>query len=136
MIREIVRDPLALQKKAEEATKDDLWIGTDLQDTLNFHRENCLGLAANMIGENKNIIIVSMGFIDLLMFNPTMISKESPYQTVESCLSLIGSRPTKRFERIKVTYFDARWKEKTLTLNGLAAQICQHEMDHLQGIVI
>ncbi|AGM98932.1 peptide deformylase [Streptococcus iniae] len=136
MIRDIVKDPLFLQKKAIKANKEDKLIGKDLQDTLNYHRESCLGLAANMIGENKRIIIVSMGFIDLLMFNPKIISKDKPYQTQESCLSLKGSRPTQRFEEIKVSYLDSNWKEKTLTLKGLAAQICQHEMDHLEGIII
>lgn len=136
MIRKIVKDPLFLQQVAKEATKEDIQIGTDLLDTLAFHRENCLGLAANMIGESKRIIVVSMGFVDLVMFNPKVVSQREPYQTEESCLSLTGSRPTKRFSEIKVEYYDHNWRRKSLTLSGLPAQICQHELDHLEGILI
>lgn len=136
MIRDIVKDPLFLQQKAVPATKEDLKIGTDLLDTLAFHREKCLGMAANMIGDSKRIIIVSTGFVDLLMFNPEIVSKSDLYETEESCLSLSGSRKTKRFKEIKVTYLDHKWKRKSLTLTGLVAQICQHELDHLDGILI
>lgn len=75
MIREIITDHFLLQQKAQVAKKEDLWIGQDLQDTLAFYRQECLGMAANMIGEQKRIVIVSMGFIDLVMFNPVMVSK-------------------------------------------------------------
>lgn len=136
MIRKIVKDPLFLQQVAKDATKEDIQIGTDLLDTLAFHRENCLGLAANMIGESKRIIVVSMGFVDLVMFNPKVLSQKELYQTEESCLSLTGSRPTERFAEIKVEYYDHNWRRKSLTLSGLPAQICQHELDHLEGILI
>lgn len=136
MICKLVKDPLFLQQIAKEATKEDIQIGTDLLDTLAFHRENCLGMAANMIGESKRIIVVSMGFVDLVMFNPKVVSQKEPYQTEESCLSLTGSRPTKRFAEIKVEYRDHNWRRKSLTLSGLPAQICQHELDHLEGILI
>ncbi|CAM4297148.1 peptide deformylase [Streptococcus penaeicida] len=136
MIRKIVKDPLFLQQVAKDATKEDIQIGTDLLDTLAFHRENCLGMAANMIGESKRIIVVSMGFVDLVMFNPKVVSQKEPYLTEESCLSLTGSRPTKRFSEIKVEYHDHNWRRKSLTFSGLPAQICQHELDHLEGILI
>lgn len=136
MLRTIVKDPLFLSEKAQVATKEDLWIGKDLQDTLTYHRDRCIGLAANMIGEKKAVIIISMGFVDLVMFNPQIIKQSGVYQTEESCLSLTGSKPTKRFETITVRYLDMNWREKNLTLTGLPAQICQHEMDHLEGKLI
>ncbi|EHI69548.1 peptide deformylase [Streptococcus ictaluri 707-05] len=101
-----------LQVKSHPAKKEDIWIGKDLQDTLAFHRDKCLGMAANMIGESKRVIIVSMGFVDLVMFNPRLVSKEEPFETEESFLSLTGSRKTKRYDKIKVTYLDMNWKEK------------------------
>ncbi|MGT2887422.1 peptide deformylase [Streptococcus didelphis] len=136
MIKDIVKDPLFLQQKSVLATKEDKWIGKDLQDTLSFHRETCLGLAANMIGQKKEIIIVSMGFVDLLMFNPKLVEKSQPYETTETCLSLKGARKTRRYHQIKVDYLDLNWRKKSLSLTGLAAQICQHELDHLEGILI
>lgn len=136
MIREIVTDTFFLQQKSKAATKEDLWIGQALQDTLSFHRDHCLGLAANMIGEQKRVIIISMGFVDLVMFNPVMVSKKEAYETEESCLSLTGSRQTKRYTSITVEYVDLNWKPKRLRLSGLPAQICQHELDHLEGILI
>ncbi|HEK9246016.1 TPA: peptide deformylase, partial [Streptococcus equi subsp. equi] len=114
----------------------DLWIGQDLQDTLAYYRDSCLGLAANMIGENKRVIIISMGFVDLVMFNPVLIAKREAFEAEESCLSLIGQRKTKRYQEIKVDYLDAHWHKKSLRLTGLPAQICQHELDHLEGILI
>ncbi|MBA2794968.1 peptide deformylase [Streptococcus porcinus] len=136
MIRQIVKDPFFLQQVSKQATKEDLPIGKDLQDTLAFHRENCLGLAANMIGESKRIIIISMGFVDLVMFNPKLVKKSDSYITEESCLSLSGNQKTKRYQNITVEYLDLNWRKKSLSLNGLVAQICQHELDHLDGILI
>ncbi|MFI3615024.1 peptide deformylase [Streptococcus uberis] len=136
MIRDIVKDPLFLQQKSVLATKEDIKIGTDLLDTLAYHRENCLGMAANMIGESKRIIIISMGFVDLVMFNPMIINKKDPFHAEESCLSLSGSRKTTRYKEIKVDYLDHHWMKKSLTLTGLPAQVCQHELDHLEGILI
>lgn len=93
-------------------------------------------MAANMIGEQKRIVIVSMGFIDLVMFNPVIVSKKGIYQTKESCLSLSGYRKTQRYDKITVEYLDHNWRPKRLSLTGLTAQICQHELDHLEGILI
>ncbi|WP_373760593.1 peptide deformylase [Streptococcus ferus] len=136
MIRPIVKDIFFLQQKAELATRDDFAVGQDLQDTLAAHKDNCLGMAANMIGINKQIIIVSIGFTDLVMYNPVMTAKTQPYQTEESCLSLTGSRTTKRYREITVTFYNQEWQKQTLVFTGLSAQIIQHEMDHLNGVLI
>ena len=136
MIKPIVRDVVFLGQKSVPATKDDLQIGRDLMDTLRANRERCVGMAANMIGVRKNIIIVNMGFVDVVMFNPVIIKKDTPYETEEGCLSLDGVRKTKRYENIEVEYYDFAWKKQRQKLTGWTAQICQHEMDHLEGIII
>lgn len=136
MIKEIVKDTFFLAQKSEEATKADLYLATDLQDTLNANRENCVGMAANMIGVKKRAIIVNMGLGDLVMFNPVMTNKSLPFDTEESCLSLVRSRSTRRYQKIDVTFMDKNWNKQSLTLTGLPAQICQHELDHLEGIII
>ncbi|MGT2832927.1 peptide deformylase [Streptococcus halotolerans] len=136
MIKTIVKDIFFLGQKSQRASKEDLYIGQDLEDTLNYHRETCLGLAANMIGYQKRVIIISLGFVELVMFNPEIVAKSEPFNTEESCLSLTGSRPTKRYRQISVTYRDSNWMTKTITLKDLPAQICQHELDHLEGIII
>ena len=136
MVKPIVRDVLFLGQKSEPATKDDLQVGRDLMDTLRANRERCVGMAANMIGVKKNIIIVNMGMIDVVMFNPVITKKDIPYETEEGCLSLDGVRPTTRYQNIEVEYYEFMWKKKKQKLTGWAAQICQHEIDHLQGRII
>lgn len=136
MVKQIVRDILFLGQKSEPATKADLQVGRDLQDTLRANRERCVGMAANMIGVKKNIIIVSMGFLDVVMFNPVIVSKSGPYETEEGCLSLDGVRKTTRYQNVEVEYYDFDWKRQRQKLSGWTAQICQHEMDHLEGRVI
>lgn len=136
MVRAIVRDVLFLGQKSSPATKDDLQIGIDLQDTLRANRERCVGMAANMIGYKKNIIIVSLGFVNVVMFNPRIIKKDTPYETEEGCLSLDGVRKTKRFQNIEVEYLDMQWKKQKIKLSGWNAQIAQHEIDHLSGKII
>lgn len=136
MVKPIVRDVFLLGQKSEPATKDDLQVGRDLMDTLRANRERCVGMAANMIGVKKNIIIVNMGMIDVVMFNPVITKKDIPYETEEGCLSLDGVRPTTRYQNIEVEYYDFMWKKKKQKLTGWAAQICQHEIDHLQGRII
>ena len=88
MVKQIVRDVFFLGQPSEPATKADIQVGKDLQDTLRANRERCVGMAANMIGVKKNIIIVNMGFIDVVMFNPVIVSKHDMYETEEGCLSL------------------------------------------------
>ena len=136
MVRDIVRDVFSLGQKSVPATKDDMYIGKDLMDTLAAHREGCVGMAANMIGEKKRIIIVNMGFIDVVMYNPVLLRKDTPYETEEGCLSLTGVRKTTRYENIEVEYYDSAWKKQKKKLSGWTAQICQHELDHLDGIII
>ena len=136
MVKQIVRDILFLGQKSEPATKEDLQVGRDLQDTLRANRERCVGMAANMIGVKKNIIIVSMGFLDVVMFNPVIVSKSGPYETEEGCLSLDGVRKTTRYHNMEVEYYDFDWKRQRQKLSGWTAQICQHEMDHLEGKII
>lgn len=136
MVKQIVRDVFFLGQKSEPATKADIQVGIDLQDTLRANRERCVGMAANMIGVKKNVIIVNMGFIDVVMFNPVIIKKDTPYQTEEGCLSLDGIRPTTRYENIEVEYMDMNWQKQKMKLSGWTAQICQHEIDHLSGRII
>ena len=136
MVKQVVRDVFFLSQKSEPATKDDLQVGRDLQDTLKANREACVGMAANMIGVKKNIIIVSMGMFDVVMFNPVITKQEGPYETEEGCLSLDGVRPTTRYQIIEVEYQDFDWKTQKVKLSGWTAQIVQHEVDHLSGRII
>lgn len=136
MVKPIMKDVFFLGQKSELATKADLQIGKNLQDTLRANRAGCVGMAANMIGVKKRVIIVNMGFIDIVMFNPILLSKDAPYETEEGCLSLAGVRKTTRYENIEVEYYDMNWKKQRHKLSGLPAQICQHELDHLEGILI
>ncbi len=136
MVKPIMRDIFFLGQKSEPATREDIQIGKDLQDTLNANREHCVGMAANMIGVKKNIIIVNVGLIDIVMFNPVIIKKDGLYETEEGCLSLEGVRKTTRYQNIEVGYYDFSWKKQKMKLSGWTAQICQHEMDHLEGKII
>lgn len=136
MIKPIMRDVFLLSQKSIPATKEDISIGRNLIDTLQAHRDGCVGMAANMIGVNKRIIIVNAGFIDLVMFNPVLLSKDTPYEAEEGCLSLDGVRKTTRYENIEIEYYDMSWKKCKQKFNGYTAQIIQHELDHLEGILI
>lgn len=136
MIKPIVRDIFFLGQKAERAVKADIDVGRDLLDTLQANRERCVGMAANMIGVRKAIIVVHMGAADVVMFNPVVLKKEGPYEAEEGCLSLDGVRKTTRYEYIEVEFYDMSWKKRRQKLRGLPAQICQHELDHLEGILI
>ena len=136
MIKPIVRDAFFLNQKSEKATKADIPIVQDMEDTLSANRERCVGMAANMIGVRKKVIIVNMGFMNVVMYNPVIVHKDTPYQTEEGCLSLEGVRKTTRYQNIEVVYFDAGWKKKQQKYSGWTAQIIQHEVDHLEGIII
>ena len=105
-------------------------------DTLAEHREECVGMAANMIGVRKNIIIVNAGIFDIVMFNPKMTAKSKAFETEEGCLSLTGMRKTTRYQEIEVEYYDFGWKKQIRKFSGWTAQIIQHEIDHCNGIVI
>ena len=136
MVKQIVRDIFFLGQPSEPATQADLSVGGDLLDTLQANREACVGMAANMIGVKKNIIIVNMGLIDVVMFNPVIISRRGRYETEEGCLSLEGVRKTTRYQEIEVEYYDSSWKKQRQKLSGWTAQIAQHEIDHLSGKII
>jgi len=136
MIKPIVKDVLFLNQKSETATKDDIIVGRDLTDTLQANIDHCVGMAANMIGVKKKIIIVNMGIANVVMYNPNIIHKDSPYETEEGCLSLSGVRKTKRYQNIEVEYVDSQWKKHRQKYSGWTAQIIQHEIDHLHGIII
>ena len=136
MVREIVKDVLFLGQKSEPATKEDMAIARDLLDTLHANAAGCVGMAANMIGYKKNIIVVNMEIMNVVMFNPVITKKSGPYETEEGCLSLTGVRSTKRYERITVEYQDMSWKKQKKEFSGWTAQIIQHEVDHLSGKII
>ena len=136
MIKNIVRDTFFLSQKAELATKSDTQVCLDLVDTLQANKERCVGMAANMIGIKKRIIIVSMGYMNVVMINPQILQKSNPYETKEGCLSLSGERQTTRYQNIVVQYYDMQWKERKQSFVGYEAQIIQHEIDHCDGILI
>ena len=136
MIRPIMKDPLFLGIKSVPATQDDLQVAQDLMDTLAAHREGCVGMAANMIGVRKRIIIFDNDGTDMVMFNPVILKAEGQYETEEGCLSLSGTRKTKRFQKIKVQYQNAAFQTRIKTFSGWTAQIIQHEIDHCEGILI
>ncbi len=136
MIREICKDETFLAQKAEPATPDDLSSAADLLETLEHHKDGCVGMAANMIGVNKRIIAFDNEGTYMVMFNPEIVKKSQPYQTEEGCLSLTGVRPTKRWQSIKVRYQNEKFQERFKTFAGWTAQIIQHEIDHCDGIII
>ena len=136
MVKTIVRDLFFLGQKSEETTRKDGQVIQDLQDTLAAHREGCVGMAANMIGYRKRSIIVSTGFFDLVMNNPIILRKSNPYETEEGCLSLDGVRKTTRYREIEVRSQDVSFRQQRQSFSGFIAQIIQHEMDHLEGIII
>lgn len=136
MVKPIVKDVFFLGLKAEDATKQDLSVGQDLQDTLRANQDRCVGMAANMIGVKKKIIIVNIGIMNVVMYNPVIVKKDTPYETEEGCLSLVGVRKTTRYQSIEVEYLDSSWKKHRQEFSGWTAQIIQHEIDHLHGVII
>ena len=136
MIKPIVKDVFFLGQKSEVAIKQDLSVGQDLMDTLCANQDHCVGMAANMIGVKKRIIIVNLGILNVVMYNPVILKKDTPYETEEGCLSLTGVRKTTRYQNIEVEYFDSSWKKQRQNYSGWTAQIIQHECDHLEGRII
>lgn len=136
MVKEIMKDPIFLSLKSSPATIEDLPVAQDLLDTLAAHRDGCVGMAANMIGVRKCIIVFDNDGTDMVMFNPEIVKCSEPYQTEEGCLSLSGIRQTKRYRSIKVRYQNADFAVRIKTFTGWAAQIIQHEIDHCNGILI
>lgn len=136
MVREIMRDVSFLSQKAEMASREDLSVAEDLLETLTAHKDGCVGMAANMIGVNKRIIAFDNEGSYMLMFNPEIIKKSDPYEAEEGCLSLSGSRKTKRWRSIKLQYQNSDFQTRFKTFTGFTAQIIQHEIDHCEGIII
>ena len=136
MIRDICKDELFLSQKSEPATADDPSVAQDLLDTLAAHKDGCVGMAANMIGVNKRIIIFDNEGAYQVMFNPVIVKQSGPYQTEEGCLSLTGRRPTKRWKSIKVQWQNETFQTRLKTFTGWTAEIIPHEIDHCEGIVI
>lgn len=136
MIQEICKDERFLAQKAEPATPDDLPIAQDLIDTLTAHKDGCVGMAANMIGVNKRIIIFDNEGAYQVMFNPVIVKQSGPYQMEEGCISLTGRRPTKRWKSIKVQWQNETFQTRLKTFTGWTAEIIQHEIDHCDGILI
>ena len=136
MERKIIRDTLFLRQKAQQATRADLAVGRDLTDTLRANADRCVGMAANMIGVNKRVIVVAVGFGSMVLYNPVIVKKSGPYEAEEGCLSLSGTRKTTRFQTVEVEYRDAEWVKQRRVFTGHTAQIIQHEIDHTNGILI
>ena len=137
MIRQLNHDPIALAQVSAPATEEDLPAAQDLLDTLCAHKETCVGMAANMIGVHKCIIAFDNGGSFMAMLNPKIVKREDPYETEESCLSLLGGpRKTTRYQKIKVEYQNEAFQTRLKTFTGWTAQIIQHEIDHCNGILI
>ena len=136
MIRAIVKDPIFLARKSQKATREDLPLAQDLRDTLKENAAHCVGMAGNMIGELKRVIIFDDNGAYTVMFNPEIVKCSGPYTAEEGCLSLAGTRKTKRYRSIKVRYENENFEVRFKTYTDWVAQIIQHEIDHCNGILI
>ena len=137
MVRELMHDPIFLAQKSAPATADDLEVARDLLDTLAFHKDGCVGMAANMIGVTKRIIVFDNGGDYMTMLNPVILKGSGLYETEEGCLSLLGGpRKCKRYQKIKVQYQNLQMQTRLKTFTGWTAQIIQHEIDHCNGVLI
>ena len=136
MVKPIMHNPMFLAQKSEKATKSDIGTARDLLDTLNANRASCVGMAANMIGVRKRIIVFDNEGSYMVMLNPEITKESGEYETEEGCLSLSGTRKTKRFQFITVSYQDIEMKKQSRSFFGWTAKIVQHEIDHCNGILI
>lgn len=136
MVREIMKDEVFLAEASEKATAEDTEIARDLMETLEAHKAGCVGMAANMIGVRKRIIAFDNEGSYMVMFNPEIVKKSGAYEAEESCLSLTGTRKTRRWQSIKVQYQNEKMQIRLKTFTGWTAQIIQHEIDHCNGIII
>lgn len=137
MVKEVIHDPILLAVKSAPAAKEDLQVAQDLLDTLVANKDACVGMAANMIGIHKRIIVVGNEGAYMTMFNPEIIKMSGPYDTEEGCLSLLGGpRPCKRYQTIKVRWQNEQFQTRIKTFTGWPAQIIQHEIDHCNGVLI
>ncbi len=137
MVRELMHDPIFLAQKSAAATSEDLMVAQDLLDTLTFHKDGCVGMAANMIGVTKRIIVFDNEGTYMTMLNPVILKGSDLYETEEGCLSLLGGpRKTKRYKKIKVQYQNLQMQTRIKSFSGWTAQIIQHEIDHCNGVLI
>ena len=136
MIQPIMKDPIFLAQPSAPATEADLPVAQDLLDTLAAHKDGCVGMAANMIGVSKRIIVFDNEGTYMVMFNPEIVKCSQPYQAEEGCLSLTGRRTAKRYRSIKVQYQNDQFQTRLKTFTGWTAQIIQHEVDHCNGVLI
>ena len=136
MVREIMKDKVFLAEASEKATAEDTEIARNLQETLEAHKAGCVGMAANMIGVRKRIIAFDNEGSYMVMFNPEIVKKSGAYEAEEGCLSLTGTRKTRRWQSIKVQYQNEKMQIRLKTFTGWTAQIIQHEIDHCNGIII
>ena len=137
MVKDVVHDPILLAGKSEPATPADLQTAQDLLDTLTANKDACVGMAANMIGVRKRIIVFDNEGTYMTMFNPEILKMSGPYDAEECCLSLLGGpRPCKRYQTIKVQWKNEKFQTRIKTFSGWTAQIIQHEIDHCNGVLI
>ena len=137
MVKELVHDPILLGVKSEVATKEDIQVARDLLDTLAAHKDACVGMAADMIGVRKRVIVFDNEGTYMVMFNPEIVKASGLYDTQEGCLSLLGGpRPCKRYQTIKVQWQNEQFQTRIKTFTGWTAQIIQHEIDHCNGVLI
>ena len=136
MIQPIMKDPIFLAQPSAPATEADLPVAQDLLDTLAAHKDGCVGMAANMIGVSKRIIVFDNEGTYMVMFNPEIVKRSEPYEAEEGCLSLPGTRKAKRYRSIKVQYQNDQFQTRFKTFTGWTAQIIQHEIDHCNGVLI
>ena len=137
MVRELMHDPLFLARKSRAAAKEDLPVGQDLLETLVAHKETCVGMAGNMIGETVSVIAFFDGTTPVVMYNPEILKAEGAYETEEGCLSLLGGpRKCRRYQKIKVRWDNEQFQKRIKTFTGWTAQIIQHEVDHCNGVLI
>ena len=136
MVRELMKDKVFLAEASEKATAEDTEIARDLLETLEAHKAGCVGMAANMIGVRKRIIAFNNEGSYMVMFNPEIVKKSGAYEAEEGCLSLTGTRKTRRWQSIKVQYQNEKMQIRLKTFTGWTAQIIQHEIDHCNGIII
>ena len=137
MVRELMHDPLFLGRKSRAATKEDLQIGQDLMETMVAHKETCVGMAGNMIGETVAVIAFFEGESPVVMYNPEILKAEGAYETEEGCLSLLGGpRKCRRYQKIKVRWDNENFQKRVKTFSGWTAQSIQHEADHCNGVLI
>ena len=128
-------------KKITEITDAEIKLIQDMFETM--HEANGVGLAANQVGELKQILVVDIsdtevgkGTQPIAVINPEIIEEEGEWESEEGCLSIPDVREkVARSERIKLRYNDANMNEMILEAEGMLARVLLHEIDHLNGVL-